>query len=186
MDERVLRTRTAVLRAALELLVESGPSGVTVDAVVARSGVAKSTIYRHWDTRDAMLVDVLEHAAPALDAPDPDLPFAEALRALVQAMVDVMNDPERARVIPALLLLKRDGGDIADIEDRLERRQVDVVAGVLDRGVAEGVLREGVDPQVACALLAGPVLFSHLTGALPTDHVLVDHVVACFLVAHRA
>src|SRR5687767_10053529 len=46
-DGRIARTRSAVLRSATDLLMEGGPSAVTIDAIVARSGVAKSTIYRH-------------------------------------------------------------------------------------------------------------------------------------------
>lgn len=52
MDARVARTHAAVMQAATDLLVEGGPNAMTVDAVVARSGVAKSTVYRHWATRD--------------------------------------------------------------------------------------------------------------------------------------
>src|SRR5690606_191899 len=48
LDARVARSRATVLRTATDLLVEGGPSAVTIDAIVARSGVAKSTIYRHW------------------------------------------------------------------------------------------------------------------------------------------
>src|SRR4029077_11891972 len=45
-NPRIARTRERVIRSATDLLVEGGPWAVTVDAVVARSGVAKSTIYR--------------------------------------------------------------------------------------------------------------------------------------------
>ncbi len=80
MDARVARTRAAVLRTATDLLVEGGPSAVTIDAIVARSGVAKSTIYRHWESRDDVLVAVIENCAPNLVAPDPALGFEHGLR----------------------------------------------------------------------------------------------------------
>ena len=64
LDARVARSRAAVLRAATDLLVEGGPSAVTIDAIVVRSGVAKSTIYRHWASRDDVLLDVMESCAP--------------------------------------------------------------------------------------------------------------------------
>lgn len=69
VDARVARTHATVLRTATDLLVEGGPSTVTVDAIVARSGVAKSTIYRHWDSRDDILVAVIESSAPNLAKP---------------------------------------------------------------------------------------------------------------------
>ena len=55
MDARIERTQNAVMAAAADLVVEQGPAGLTVDAVVARSGVAKSTVYRHWATRDELV-----------------------------------------------------------------------------------------------------------------------------------
>ena len=55
MDPRIARTQKAVIDAATDLLVEGGPAALTMDAVVARSGVAKSTLYRHWETRDALV-----------------------------------------------------------------------------------------------------------------------------------
>ena len=69
VDARVARSRAAVVRAATDLLVEGGPSAVTIDAIVARSGVAKSTIYRHWASRDDVLLDVMESCAPVSPHP---------------------------------------------------------------------------------------------------------------------
>src|SRR5690554_1819280 len=79
-DARVVRTRANVLRAATDLLVEGGPTAVTIDAIVARSGVARSTIYRHWDTRDDVLLAVIERCAPRIDPPGADLDFEASLR----------------------------------------------------------------------------------------------------------
>jgi AcrR family transcriptional regulator len=68
------------MEAATALLLEGGPTAITIDGVVARSGVAKSTVYRHWTTRDELVVDVFDHIAPKLEAPDPTLGFEDALR----------------------------------------------------------------------------------------------------------
>ncbi len=69
-DPRIERTRRLVLEATLALLAESGYGAVTIEAVAARSGVAKSTIYRHWPgrvelIRDAFLELKPPHAPPA-------------------------------------------------------------------------------------------------------------------------
>ena len=50
-DPRIERTRRVVLDAALSLLIERGYGELTIEAVAAESGVAKSTIYRHWPSR---------------------------------------------------------------------------------------------------------------------------------------
>ena len=57
IDPRVARTRSRVLGAAWELLNEVGFDGVTVELVSERSGVARSTMYRHWRTMPELLRD---------------------------------------------------------------------------------------------------------------------------------
>jgi AcrR family transcriptional regulator len=183
-DPRIVRTRNAVLHAATDLLVEGGPAAVTMDAVVARSGVAKSTIYRHWSSRDEVLVDVFAHCAPNLEVPDAELPFEGALRAFVSSIVTHFSDPQWARIVPALLMLKSHAHGVEDLEKRLEKNQSDALAAVLKRGIDEGVLRAGLDVDEAVAHLVGPLLFAHLTGSVPLDHAFADRTVDVFLAAY--
>ena len=56
-DPRVARSRAAVLDATVDLLGEVGHGGTTVEAIAERSGVAKTTIYRHWPSRAPLLID---------------------------------------------------------------------------------------------------------------------------------
>jgi AcrR family transcriptional regulator len=183
MDPRVARSQAAVVRAATDLLVEGGPSAVTVDAIVARSGVAKSTIYRHWESRDEILYSVMESCAPNLQAPPPELDYEGALRDLVDQFVQMSNDPEWTRVFPALLMLRAHEQTIAHIQDRMETEQEDRLAEVLQRGIAEGKVRPDVDKNVVAAILIGPLVFAHLTGKLAIDQALADQAVAVTLAA---
>ncbi len=64
-DPRVARTRERVLGAAWELLNEVGFDGVTVELVSARSGVARSTMYRHWRSMPELLRDAFATQATA-------------------------------------------------------------------------------------------------------------------------
>jgi len=185
MDARVAKTRAAVIRTATDLLVEGGPSSVTIDAIVARSGVAKSTIYRHWESRDEILVAVIEDCAPHLVVPDPSLGFENGLRDLVDQVQRALADPEWARVIPALLLLKSHQAGIADLEERLGDRQDDTLATIVKQGVAEGVLAADVDVEQVAALLIGPLVFAHLTGRPSKTDELAERIVSGFLRSQR-
>jgi AcrR family transcriptional regulator len=174
-----------VIRAATDLLVEGGPNAVTVDSIVARSGVAKSTIYRHWESRDDILVSVIESCAPQIPTPDPDVGVLDGLHQVVHSMADALNDPEWARVLPALLMLKNHEAGIAAMNDRIEHEQDMVLETLLRRGAAEGVLRKDLDPQEAMAALLGPLLFAHLTESVKLDTGFVDRTVDRFLAAYR-
>src|SRR4051812_3477399 len=65
-DPRVTRSRARVLDAVASLLGEKGVRGVTVEEVMARSGVARATVYRHWPTRQALVLAGLRHLLPPL------------------------------------------------------------------------------------------------------------------------
>lgn len=181
MDARVARTRATVLRTATDLLVEGGPSAVTIDAIVARSGVARSTIYRHWDTRDDVLVAVIENCAPQIDAPDASVGFEEGLHRLTGDLRAMLNDPDWTRVLPALLTLRIQQHGIADLEQRIEARQEQAIDVVLRRGVEEGRIDPGIDIDEASALLVGPLLFANLMGKPVVDEAFCDRVVGAFL-----
>lgn len=177
-DPRVARSRAAVLRAATDLLVEGGPTAVTVDAIVTRSGVAKSTIYRHWPTRDAILLTVLETSIPRLTPPPPEADYATAIRAVTDQLITLFNDPDWTRVMPALMTLRAHVDDVAVIDERMHDEQDAVARGVLQRGIDEGVLRADLDPTEAAATWVGPLLFAQVAGTLPLDDALAEHVVA--------
>jgi TetR/AcrR family transcriptional regulator, regulator of autoinduction and epiphytic fitness len=184
VDPRVSRSRAAVIRAATDLLVEGGPSAVTVDSIVHRSGVAKSTIYRHWESRDEILLSVIESCAPAITMPDPETAVVDAIRQVVQAIADALNDPEWARVLPALLMLKNHESGVAAMNDRLEHEQEMALTVLLDRAASEGILRSDLDAQEAVTMLVGPLLFAHLTDSVKLDPAFVDRAVDNFLKAY--
>jgi AcrR family transcriptional regulator len=60
LDPRVARSRTAIMKATIELIAEVGFAGCTIDAVVRRTGVARATIYRHWPSREALLKSAID------------------------------------------------------------------------------------------------------------------------------
>jgi AcrR family transcriptional regulator len=187
MDPRVAKSHAAVMEAATDLLVEGGPDALTVDAVVARSGVAKSTVYRHWATRDDLVADVFNHCAPILAGIDDDLPFEAALRELARHVAGIMADPRWKRIAPALSLLKLQQGAIADLDGEMRQRQNDVIGDLLRRGVEEGVLQPAVldDVERAITLFVGPIVMAGLVESVPLDAAFADQVVDQFLIAHR-
>ena len=61
-DPRVVRSRRAVLDAALGELADRGYGAFAIDGVAARAGVARSTIYRLWPDRTALIADAIDEA----------------------------------------------------------------------------------------------------------------------------
>lgn len=187
MDPRIARTRQAVMDAATDLLVEGGPAALTMDAVVARSGVAKSTLYRHWETRDALVADVFDVCAPALEIPDEVASCEEGLRALVRSLARALTDSHWDQLAPALILLSRQHPELADLDSEMKRTQHEATEAVLRQGVEEGVLDPAVldDVNRTVALIIGPLAFAGLTAMAPVDDALADACVDQFLAGQK-
>jgi len=188
MDPRIERTRKAVIDAATDLLVEGGPQALTMDAVVARSGVAKSTLYRHWDTRDALVADVFEVCAPVVTMPEDPATSEEGLRTLVRSLAEAMSEEHWNRLAPALILLARELPELADLDSDMKTRQNEATGRVLQMGVDEGRLHPSVldDVERTITLLAGPVIFAGLAGITAVDDALADACVDQFLAGQAA
>jgi len=183
---RTARSRERLLRAATDLLVELGPRGVTVDAVSEASGVAKSTLYRHWSSRDELLVDVVRSNIPDLVDPDLGDGFEAALRWYMDHAAAGLADPEWSRIIPAMMSLRVSMPDVAACIEIDRTAKSAALRSLLDVGVSEGVLCEGIDAGDAAKLLFGPLVYASLTG--DNDHLerLAVQVVDGFLASHRA
>ena len=69
-DPRVTRTRARVLAATIDLLAERGYSGFSIEGIVDRTGIAKTTLYRHWRSREALLAAAIVELGGAGPLPD--------------------------------------------------------------------------------------------------------------------
>jgi AcrR family transcriptional regulator len=163
---RPARSEEAILRAALELVAEHGVGGLTVDAVAARAGVGKQTIYRHWGSR-ARLV----HAAIAcVVGPPSDIDSgsvrADVLHVLGQ-LHDHLRDEATSRVLSSLIDAAARDPELAALRERHICEKRAGFAEVLQRGVDRGELRDDVDLAVLSDLLVGPIFCRELVVRLP-------------------
>jgi AcrR family transcriptional regulator len=186
LDPRIVRSRTAVLEAAAELLIEGGLAALTIDGVQARCGVAKTTVYRQWTNRDELVVDTYLHLAPVLESPDPDLPFEQRLREVIGQLVDVFTSPEWLALYPSLLEAARHSASIQSLRHRMDEHQQEVIDAVVLAGVAEGRLPGNIDVEEARLQLMGPLTMAMIARPEMVDHHLGDRIVDLFLASRTA
>jgi AcrR family transcriptional regulator len=186
IDPRVARSRASLLAAATELLVEGGPRAVTVDAVAARSGVAKSTLYRHWESVQDLLVDVLRANVPPELTVDPEAEFEPALRAWTAHAAASLASPEWVRILPALMMLRSHSPEVAEVLAADFDEKFTAITEILRRGSAEGRLPADLDPRLVTHTLAGPLVLAALGtgGRDATLATLADYVVDRFLASY--
>jgi AcrR family transcriptional regulator len=183
-DPRVVRSRGAVLSAALDLLAERGIAGTTIEAVSERCGVAKTTIYRQWDGQPALVLD----AFGSILRPPPD-PNTGTLRgdllALLTGYATALSDRRATALMFALIdAAERDPG-YAQLHRRKAEARYGIVRAVIARGVARGELPAGTDPAEVLDLLAGPVFHRRAVSAGVVDPLFAERIVDRVLAAYR-
>ena len=105
MDKRIQRTLQTGREAALKVLARVGFAAFTMEAVAEGSGIATSTLYRHWRDRLALLSDALEtlNRQPAAAEPLRPGDLRERVVALTEHLAGVFEGSRISRVMPALI-----------------------------------------------------------------------------------
>ena len=158
LDERVRRSRMIVLAATAELLFERGFAGVSVDEISRRSGVAKTTIYRHWPTRADLLRDACSTIGTPQDVPDTGN-FETDVTALMTDLAQLLRTKQWTSVLPSIIDAAERDPDIANMYSKLQHGYSVPFETVILRAVAKGELPEDTDAAMLIAALTGPLFF---------------------------
>jgi AcrR family transcriptional regulator len=148
-----------IVAAALRLLRERGPAGVTIEAVAQYSGSAKTTIYRRYADRSALLRAALGfvHAIPE---PPSELPVRQRLAELLARFRYGLEEVVGIRSFAALLNEGDDPEFSLAFRTGVLQPRLDVITRTMRAGVADGELRADVDIEAVVLMLAGSY-FAH-------------------------
>lgn len=176
MDERVRRSRAAVLAATSALLFERGYSGVSVDEVARRSGVAKTTIYRHWPARTDLLRDACANIGTPQTAPDLGSLRAD-VAALMGALAEALTTAPWTSVLPSIVDAGERDPDMAEMYRRLQQGYSAPFEAAIWRGIDRGELPADTDVAVLVAALIGPLFFRRWFAREPLTEGFVAEIV---------
>lgn len=184
-DPRVARSRAAVLDAATQLLLDGGLSAITIDGLVAASGIAKTTIYRHWPGRAEVLWDTLDRLLPAPSGLHLDGPTDESLSDfIVEAGRDVI-DSAWAPLVPALLDAAERDPDLREFRTRIVQRHLEPLTQILLRGIERGELAADLDVSESVSLVAGPMIYRRFVSGEPVGEAYCRRIVERFMLQNR-
>ena len=144
-----------IIDAALELLRTKGPAGVTIEAVAAHSGVARTTIYRRYRNRDEMLTAALV-AVGTPPAIDEELSEEQRLRWVVRQAASMVSDGIGFGGMAALLT-DADPAFTEVFRTALAKHRSDLAA-VVDDGKRRGLVGPTVDPDTLIDGIVGTLV----------------------------
>ena len=177
-DPRVAQTKQLVLEAAFAVISESGFSRATVERIAERSGVARSSIYRHWPNPLPTLH--MEALAPLRQRPE-DIPRTgdarQDLLAYLGHVVDRLNDPTYAAVSLALMAVADTDPGYAKAHRDVLTSRTHILIRILEDAVASHVLCACTDLKFQARLLLAPLTHVRFVEHRAADRDLAARVV---------
>lgn len=180
-DPRVARSRRAILEAAVGLLVEHGFAGTTIEAIAARSGAAKTTIYRHWPDKHAVVRAAVESIVPPA-APSDTGSLRGDLVAFAHDLDRILHTAPTSALVPGLIdAAERDPG-LAEVLAGFTAQRRKPVHEAVARAVERGEIE---DVEFVADLFLGPLFYRRLLSREPLSEAFVNRVVAAALAGTR-
>jgi len=171
----------AILTATLSLLAEGGFGGLTTDAIAARAGVSKATIYRRWNSKEAVVLAALETLASEVPTPDAGS-LAGDLAELARGLVAVFSDEKTGGLVGAVVDQMTLSADFAaTMRQGFLRARRAAALQVLERARERGELGRDTDLELAVDLLAAPFYYRVLITGAPVDQAFGAQVVYALL-----
>ncbi|MFG2054269.1 TetR/AcrR family transcriptional regulator [Micromonospora sp. NPDC048930] len=176
-------SRRAILDAALQLCAEIGYSRLTIEAIAARAGVSKKTIYRWWPSKGAVVLEAVDDAATVADYPDTGN-LATDLHKQLTAVIELLTPPGNSAVTGLIAEALHDNELAHGLRERLIQPRITAFRERMRKAQRDGQLAADADLDVALDLIYGPVyhrLVFHLGMPDPTQlQTLITHALRAF------
>jgi TetR/AcrR family transcriptional regulator, regulator of autoinduction and epiphytic fitness len=183
-DPRVERSRRVILEAVLEELGEVGYGALTIEAVAARAGVGKSTIYRHWPGKLELVEDAFRTLKASVDVPA-EGSLRDRVVAVIEQVACLVEQSTYSTCMPALIDAAEHDPKVREFHNRFSAERRAVLVGLLCDAIGTGELPSTADPELLADALVGPILLRRLMLGEPVDPALASALVDQVLpVAH--
>jgi AcrR family transcriptional regulator len=160
--------RSKALAAAKDLIIERGVANLSIEEVAARSGVAKTTIYRHWPERASLIIDTARSTFEHVTTPDTGSLRGD-LEAYFGQMVRADLDGRMGKLIPSLIDAAARDPEIEALMDRLSIERQQPLMTMVGRAQERGELPPDLDRDVLVGTVIGPIVFRKVVQRRPVD-----------------
>lgn len=171
-------TRLAILNAAADLMLESGFSGTTIEAIAARARVSKVTIYKWWPSRGAVAIDAYFHRFRETSIYPDTGDVARDITTQILSVIETFRG--RAGYVMAELLghAQSDPALAEMLRVRWLQPRREAATVVLQRGIDRGEIRKDVSLPVLMDELYGPVYYRLIARHEPLSDEFAHELVA--------
>jgi AcrR family transcriptional regulator len=167
-DPRVERSRRVILEAVLEELGEVGYGALTIESVAARAGVGKSTIYRHWPGKLALVEDAFRTLKAKALVPEEGT-LRDRITAFLEQVAGLVEESTYSACMPALIDAAERDPQVREFHCAFSTERVAVLVDVLRKAVDDGELPKDTNAEMLADALVGPIVMRRLMFFEPFD-----------------
>ena len=173
--------RIAILAVAYEQLVTQGPGRLTVEAVAAKAGVGKPTIYRYWPNARALeMAAMLEQPAPDTNVQVGQSAIVD-LQAQLEKVVAIFAE-KRGRQMTQMIAASESDSELSkQFRNTVILRCREEGRAILERAIEDRHLRSDISIEIALDMIYGPLFYRLLVGHAPLDAKFAGDLVATAL-----
>jgi AcrR family transcriptional regulator len=177
----------AIRNAVMNELAEVGYGRLSIEAVARRAGVGKTAIYRRWNNKLEMVMEIISDVAER-KVPLPDTgSFSGDLSLLLLIVSTALRHRMASQIIPDLMAEAARNPQIAETLQRaLRTHQQAVGEKLIGQAVARGELPAGTDPEVAVDLILGPLYWRLAVARQPIEDDYLEKFTVAVTAALRA
>jgi AcrR family transcriptional regulator len=150
-------SRRSILEAALQLCAELGYGRLTIEAIAARAGVSKKTIYRWWPSKGAVVLEAVDDVADVVAHHVDTGDLTADLHAELTAVINLLNPPNNSAVTGLIAEALHDNEFAHDLRERLIQPRITEFKERLRKAQISGQLAHDADLDIALDLLYGPI-----------------------------
>ena len=170
------RVRKRILDTAIELVFELGFRAVSVEAIAARIGIAKTTIYRRWPNKAAVVMDAFMERVGLETLFPPAKTVMDRVRAQMRAMAKAFRGKDGALVRSLLAEAQFDPELAKEFRERWTLPRRKMAAEVFREAIRVGELRPGVEPEKVIDMLYAPLYYRLQMGTGPLSDAYIDGI----------
>ena len=166
-----------VLAETYRQLSQSGLANVSIDEISRMSGVSKTTIYRHWPSRSALLIDACSRLGGTADVPDTGSLRGD-LHALLSALAEQLQTASWSSVVPSIVDAAERDSDVLAMQTGWHKGLMEPFGAIVEQAKARGEVPSDANSQDMAATTAGALFYRRWFSREPIDARFVNAIVS--------
>ena len=170
------RIQQEILKAAVDLALESGFRAISMDDIAARANVGRMTIYRRWCNKAAIIMDAFVARVDPGTLFLPAQSYTESIRLQMRSMAKLFRGKDGALIRALLAEAQFDPRLAVELRERWTMPRRKMAIAYFQQGIKYGFLRPDVDPDAMIDILYAPIYYRLQMGTGPLSDAFVDGI----------